>query len=85
MGRRTVAVELLEERASIIRQRIHADAHVITGDARQLGSLVGGPVDLCLTSPPYMTAVGHPQNPLTGYTTADGDYQTYLAELSRVP
>ena len=31
-----------------------------------------------------MTAVGHPQNPLAGYTTTDGDYQTYLAELAAV-
>jgi hypothetical protein len=31
-----------------------------------------------------MTATGHPQNPLTGYSTADGDYQTYLAELAAV-
>ncbi len=84
MGRRAVAVELLEERASFIRQCLPGGAEVITGDARQLGSLVGGPVDLCLTSPPYMTATGHPQNPLTAYTTTDGDYQTYLAELAAV-
>jgi hypothetical protein len=31
-----------------------------------------------------MTAMGHPQNPLTGYTTDDGDYQAYLAELAAV-
>jgi DNA modification methylase len=84
MGRRAVAVELLDERASFIRQRLHGGAEVITGDARQLGSLVGGPVDLCLTSPPYMTVAGHPQNPLTGYATADGDYPTYLGELTAV-
>jgi hypothetical protein len=47
---------------------------VISVDARQLRSLVSGPVDLCLTSPPYMTPIGHPQNRLTGYTSADGDY-----------
>jgi DNA modification methylase len=84
MGRRPIAVELLEERASYIRQRLHDDAEVITGDARQLSSLVNSPVELCLTSPPYMTVTGHPQNPLTGYTTADGDYRTYLAEFEAV-
>ena len=31
-----------------------------------------------------MSAVDHPQNPLTAYTTDDGDYSTYLTELSRV-
>jgi hypothetical protein len=84
LGRRPVAIELLDGRASFIRQRLHGTAEIITGDARQLGSLVDGPVDLCLTWPPYMTATGHPQNPLTGYKTADGDYPTYLAELTVV-
>ena len=37
-----------------------------------------------LTSPPYMTAVAHPENPLTGYATDDGDYPTYLRELGEV-
>jgi DNA modification methylase len=84
MGRRPVAVELLEERASFIRRRLDGAGTVINGDARQLDSLVSGPVDMCLTSPPYMAAVGHPQNPLTGYTTDDGDYQTYLSALGAV-
>jgi hypothetical protein len=44
---------------------------------------VGG-VDLCVTSPPYMTATDHPQNPLTAYQTVDGDYATYLAELGDI-
>ena len=38
MRRRAVTVELLEERASFIRQRLHGGAEVITGDARQLGA-----------------------------------------------
>lgn len=83
MGRHPVAVELLAERAARIRGRV-PDAEVVTGDARRLGSLVTGPVDLCLTSPPYMTATNHPENPLTGYTTSDGDYQSYLRELGAV-
>ncbi len=85
MGRRAVAVELMEERASYIRQRTHGAADVITGDARQLASLVmAPPIDLCLTSPPYMTATGHPENPLASYITMDGDYQTYLREIEGV-
>jgi hypothetical protein len=31
-----------------------------------------------------MTATGHPQNPLTGYATTDGDYGTYLSQLESV-
>jgi DNA modification methylase len=84
MGRRPVAVELLAERASYIRRRLRGMGEVITGDARRLDVLVSGPVDLCLTSPPYMTATGHRQNPMTGYTTTDGDYETYLGELAAV-
>ncbi|HSI98864.1 MAG TPA: DNA methyltransferase [Patescibacteria group bacterium] len=86
MGRRAVAVELLEDRAAIIRRRIGSrdGASVVVGDARQLSRLVAGPVDLCLTSPPYMGKVDHPENPLTGYRTRDGDYPTYLGELEDV-
>jgi hypothetical protein len=37
-----------------------------------------------LTSPPYMTRTGHPQNPLTGYRTLDGDYERYLDDIESV-
>ena len=81
LGRKPIGVELLPERAALIRQRLDSSGAVIEGDARQLDRFDVGPVDLCLTSPPYMSAVDHPQNPLTGYTALDGDYSTYLNEL----
>jgi tRNA G10 N-methylase Trm11 len=87
MGRRTIAVEILAERIAHIRRRLGSDtptATVIDGDARHLERLVTDRVDLCLTSPPYMAAVDHPENPLTGYRTHDGDYATYLVELEDV-
>ena len=84
LGRRPIAIELLPRRAARIRRRLRGVGTVITGDARQLSTLVQGPVDLCLTSPPYMTATGHPENPLTGYRTLDGDYGTYLGELEAI-
>jgi DNA modification methylase len=84
LGRRALAVELLPERAAWIRRRLPDAAEVITADARELALHVTTPVDLCLTSPPYMTATGHPENPLTGYSTMDGDYQTPLREIERV-
>ena len=43
MGRRAIAVELLPERADHIRHRAGPGALVITGDARDLASLVEGP------------------------------------------
>ena len=84
MGRHGIGVELLEERADLIRRRLTGQARVITGDARNLTALVQGPVDMCVTSPPYMTAVDHPENPLNAYETLDGDYETYLAEVGDV-
>ena len=84
MGRRAIAVELLPERAELIRSRLGDDGRVIVGDARRLQTLVLEPVDLCFTSPPYMTRTGHPENPLTGYRTLDGEYATYLGEMEAV-
>ena len=84
MYRDTVGVELLADRAAIIRRRLSGRGRVITGDARRLADYSIGPVDLCMTSPPYMSAVDHPQNPLTGYQTLDGDYQLHLDELAKV-
>jgi DNA modification methylase len=81
LGREPVGIEVLSERANIIRARLGSAATVIVGDARRLDRLGLGTVDLCLTSPPYMNRFDHPQNPLTAYTTVDGDYATYLAEL----
>jgi DNA modification methylase len=84
LGRRAVGVELVPERVGAIRKRLSASAVVLEADARHLDSLDLGQIDLCFTSPPYMTAVEHPQNPLTGYSTLDGNYETYLTELTGV-
>ena len=87
LGRSAVGVELLAEHAALCRRRA-PDATVVEGDARKLGDALAGvvdrQVDLVLTSPPYMTAVGHPENALTGYATDDGHYPTYLREMSAV-
>lgn len=84
LGRVAVGVELLADHVEQITARTAGKATVVHGDARNLSELVQGPVDLVLTSPPYMTTVGHPENPLTGYATDDGDYATYLRELGDV-
>ena len=84
MGRRAIGVELIPEHLEIARRRSGAEARLILGDARELSRLVDEQVDLVLTSPPYMPAVDHPQNPLTGYVTDDGDYALYLRELGAV-
>ena len=81
MGRRAIGVELTQEHLEIARRRCGGRGRLIRGDARELPRLVNEPVDLVLTSPPYMPATDHPQNPLTGYATDDGDYVVYLSEL----
>lgn len=84
LGRRAIGVEILASQLEIIRARLTGSAQVLAGDARTLSRLVEGPVDLCLTSPPYMNAVDHPENPLNAYETLDGDYDRYLQEIRGV-
>ncbi len=83
LGRRAIGIELLPERVELSRGRA-PDATVIEGDARGLRALVTEPIDLCLSSPPYMTANLHPHNPLTAYETLDGDYRAYLDDLTDI-
>lgn len=84
LGRRAIGIELVPEHLEIARHRSGGRGRLILGDARQLARLVDEPVDLVLTSPPYMPAVDHPQNPLTGYATDNGDYAVYLRELGAI-
>jgi DNA modification methylase len=84
LGRRAIGVELIADHVAICRSRVGPAVRIVEGDARRLSELIDEPVDLALTSPPYMAGEGHPENPLTGYTTADGEYATYLRELGSV-
>jgi DNA modification methylase len=84
MGRRALGIELVPEHLEIARRRTSGAARLILGDARELSRLVDEPIDLVLTSPPYMPAADHPENPLTGYATDDGDYAVYLRELGAI-
>lgn len=86
LARRAVGVELLAERARLAALAA-PQARVLTGDARRLPELVGdlrGTVDLVLTSPPYMTAQDHPEDPLAGYAGEDGDYRRYLGQMRAI-
>lgn len=84
MGRRAIGIELVPEHLEIARRRSAGQARLILGDARVLSQLVTEPIDLVLHSPPYMAGADHPQNPLAGYATDDGDYATYLDELGGI-
>ena len=88
LDRRALGVELLPERAHRLTSRLSDAAVITTGDARHLTALLAGQaagdVALVLTSPPYMTRNDHPENPLDGYATTTGDYESYLAEIGGV-
>jgi len=84
MQRRPLGLEILPERAEFIRSQLTDSSAVLIADARRLRQLDLPRIDFSISSPPYMTEVNHPQNPLTGYRSLDGDYSTYLRELTRI-
>lgn len=84
LGRVAIGVKLLSSRVKVVRDRLVDPSWVIEADARELDNLDIGDFDLCLTSPPYMNAIDHPQNPLTGYQTTDGSYTRYLSQMHDV-
>jgi DNA modification methylase len=83
LGRRGLGVEILPDLVAEARGRLGGDA-ILAGDSRRIHSLALPPVDLVVTSPPFMTLTDHPQNPLSGYQTLDGDYSAYIRELVEI-
>ena len=84
MGRHPLGLELLEERVAFVRRKLAHPESLVVGDARRLAEYDLPELDFSLTSPPYMNKVDHPENPLNGYRTLDGDYDRYLLELGQV-
>jgi DNA modification methylase len=84
LGRRPLGIELLPERVRRARTRLKYPGAILEGDATLLATFDIPPLDLVMTSPPYMNRTDHPQNPLTGYQTLDGDYDRYIQELDSI-
>lgn len=84
LGRRAVGIELLADRVEHIRARVGPAVELHHADARRLAGVFDGRVDLCLTSPPYMTRNAHPENPLDAYESLTGTYTSYLGGLGDV-
>ena len=82
LGRRAAGWEIHPERVDWCTARLDHPTLVTQADATVTPPPPG--IDLVMTSPPYMTARHHPENPLTGYQTLDGDYRTYLRQLTRI-
>ncbi len=81
LGRAPIGFEILPDRLAFARSRLHDPAAVRLGDVRDVDWDSVPKVDLSISSPPYMTREDHPQNPLTGYRTMDGNYLEYLRDL----
>lgn len=84
MGRRPLGIEIMADRVEVVRAKLEDPSAILCADTRNLDRLDLPPIDFSITSPPYMSREDHPQNPLTGYQTLDGDYQTYLDELAAI-
>jgi DNA modification methylase len=80
LGRRSIGVEFLSERADFIRGRIGALATIVHGDSRRIDELRLEPADMLITSPPYMHR-GDTEDPLQGYTAPGRGYDSYLDGL----
>jgi len=83
-GRRGLGLEIHPERVDWCRDRLSDASTVVCADAATIPDLRLPTVDLVMTSPPYMHRLNHPENPLTGYQTNDGDYRRYLDELTTI-
>lgn len=84
LGREPIGFEILPDRARYAQSQMQNPAAVRIGDVRDADWDELPKVHFSLSSPPYMTADDHPQNPLTGYRTLDGDYARYLQDLQAV-
>ena len=83
MGRVAYGVELNYQRVSYARSRMKRPERLIHGDARQLASLELPPIDLAMTSPPFMSR-GDAEDPLTDSAVEGKGYSTYLRDLRKI-
>ena len=84
LGRRALGFEIDEDRVAFARARLADPTAMHQADVRRADWSVVPLFQLSITSPPYMTEQNHPQNPLSGYRTLDGDYGRYLSELQQI-
>lgn len=88
LGRRGIGLELLADRVEHVRGLVARPSDVHLGDVRELPSLGLPTCDASLSSPPYMTRTGHPENPLDGYRSDFDDgvdgYARHVRDLAGV-
>jgi DNA modification methylase len=84
MGRAAYGVEFDGVRAAYCKTRMTHPARLVQGDSLQLSGIEVPAVDLCMTSPPFMSRSDF-RNPFANYSTRGGPgYDGYLAGLRSV-
>ncbi len=83
LDRVAYGVELEPMRAAWVREGLRHPENLIQGDARSLRVLNIPPVDLVMTSPPYMNR-GDTEDPLSAYQMDGQGYEAYLLGLAEV-
>ena len=84
LGRRAVGLEIDPVRVAYARSRLSRPETMRQADVRHVDWAGVPAFDLAIGSPPYRTREDHPQNPLSGYRTLDGDHAGYLADLQAI-
>lgn len=84
MERRALGWEIHPERVDWCAARLEDPSAIVHMDTTTITESSIPDIDLAMTSPPYMTLREHPENPLTGYQTLDGDYARYLGQLTEI-
>ncbi len=83
LGRVAYGVELDPRRGAWVREGLRRPENLYLADARSLPVLGIPPVDLAMTSPPYMNQ-GDSEDPLSAYEVAGQGYEAYLSGLTEV-
>lgn len=83
MERRAIGIEYDQERWAYSRSRLLHPETLLHGDARQLASYSLPPIDLTITSPPYMNR-DDPEDPLAAYQQPGRGYAAYLTDIQTI-
>lgn len=80
LGREGWGIERNPRRAALARGFLERPKRLLSADARRIGELALPPIDLCLSSPPFMERAA-PASPLAAPGEPPRGYDGYLAEL----
>ena len=84
LGRSAIGFEIDATRVAYARARLSDPTSMREQDVRGYDWPALPKFKLSITSPPYMTKQNHDQNPLSGYQTLDGNYDSYLRDLQQI-